>query len=701
MTTIHTMPASAMYLDEVQDEAHLNFIKTSWKASTADGNKMVGNQPKTPEAIRKMHRLLDEQGQPRYSAQAIAKVLDTMQRPMTSRVFFEPNENFEKDLSSPTAEDLVTDRRQAQPTPAPEDEIFVTDRRPVKPTVEPESQPEPFCLGCPALATATSGDGNVWVHEFSWAAIMEHVQEISETLGEKMILFYNPPLRAGFSAILTARAFQQTSRQGTFELRIAVPTPTKARQIVHSPEIEHKVGQRLSFDSAHTGSSSASLNQAQLKYEREVRKTLTSELERRFPAGITSSPLEEMLDSLYGIQKVWTTFLRDEDNADDGIGSRKKRLWFIELCLTRLDGNATTKWRQLNADKQEASYYQTLDDFLKQLFEAATPKAAFKKPSELIEVLSSSITRVSFDSWEALLAKVAMQVQRAEELGKFAPGAEPAVLVNAELKFWNTVLTPQAKDALAERLFYQRLVVGARSQQSQDLPRLSRFDLYPLAEVRAALQARADRETPWDLDIIWPGGTVNSTTKQSARGPTASPAWARPSGLPGAVATSTSQDEQSTSGFSFISSLDRTRVKFPVRYLKDEPSYSLRLKYETEYLKHQVFPKAVCKSCEQHGHTLFVCPRLSKCNDEGVEQNGRSFFKGLHLPKLLQALPKGAGKSAAAPVLMVAPSAPTLAAINFQEAFSSPEFQAALQTAIQATRQQSGNLGNGGAGAGC
>jgi hypothetical protein len=83
-----------------------------------------------------------------------------------------------------------------------------------------------------------------------------------------------------------------------------------------------------------------------------------------------------------------------------------------------------------------------------------------------------------------------------------------------------------------------------------------------------------------------------------------------------------------------------------------------------------------------------------------VEQNGRSFFKGLHLPKLLQALPKWAGKSAA-PVLMVAPSAPTLAAINFQEVFSSPEFQAALQTAIQATRQQSGDLGNGRAGAGC
>jgi hypothetical protein len=79
----------------------------------------------------------------------------------------------------------------------------------------------------------------------------------------------------------------------------------------------------------------------------------------------------------------------------------------------------------------------------------------------------------------------------------------------------------------------------------------------------------------------------------------------------------------------------------------------------------------------------------------------RSFFKGLHLPKQLQALPKGdGGKQTASPVMMVAPSAPKLSALNFQEAFASPEFQTALQTAIQASRQQSGDLGNGRAGAG-
>jgi hypothetical protein len=149
--------------------------------------------------------------------------------------------------------------------------------------------------------------------------------------------------------------------------------------------------------------------------------------------------------------------------------------------------------------------------------------------------------------------------------------------------------------------------------------------------------------------------------------------------------------------------MDGSRVTFPVRHLKDEPSYALRQKYEAEYLKHQVFPKAFCKNsnCKLSGHTFFVCPRLSKCGADGVEQNPRSFFKGLHLPKLLQALPKGdGGKHTEAPVMLVAPSAPSLSAINFQEAFTSPEFQTALQTAIQASRQQSGDLGNGRAGAG-
>ncbi len=204
-------------------------------------------------------------------------------------------------------------------------------------------------------------------------------------------------------------------------------------------------------------------------------------------------------------------------------------------------------------------------------------------------------------------------------------------------------------------------------------------------------------ETLWELDILWPGGSAGKQLASQAQPPPRSAAAEPPS--------SEKTEQPPAEPLSFISGMDGTRVTFPVRNLKDEPSYALRQKYEadSEYLKHQVFPKAFYKNskCNLSGHTFFVCPRLSKCGADGIEQNPLSFFKGLHLPKLLQALPKGdGGKHTAAPVMLVALLALSLSAINFQEAFTSPEFQTALQTAIQASRQQSGDLGNGRAGAG-
>ena len=669
MTTMHTKTAASTPSDEVLNPIHIEVIKKSWHDSLLLSNKALGKAPKTPEAISKLHLLLDEDKKPLYSAHAIAKVLENSTG-LSTRERVEPEASM--GIFTP-ADEFVTIRRLAQQD----------DAQQADPT------PEPFIIDCPALAAVT-GDGHI-CPEFSWPEIAESIQAVSDLMNAKMALFYAPPQQTEFRVILSESLFRRTDRSGTYELRPTVPTPTKARHQLPSPEGVRQVGQRLSFDSFHTVQTYASTSQAQLKYEREVRKALISELEKRFPSEIPCRPLETMLDSIHHIQRVWMTFLRDEDNAVDGVDGRKKRMWFIEICLTRLDGAAKTKWRQLRSDQQDAGSYETLEDFLRQLFEAAVPKNALKKPSDLIEDLSKTISKTSLDSWESLLALVAVQVQRAEVLGTFAPGAEPAVLANAELKFWATILTPRAKDELATMLHFQRLSSRSPSQTGKGVSRATRFDLYPLEEVRAALYARADRETLWELDILWPGGSAG---KQQARPPPRSAAAEPPS---------SDKPEQPPAALSFISSMDGSRVTFPVRHLKDEPSYALRQKYEAEYLKHQVFPKAFCKNsnCKLSGHTFFVCPRLSKCGADGVEQNPRSFFKGLHLPKLLQALPKGdGGKHTEAPVMLVAPSAPSLSAINFQEAFTSPEFQTALQTAIQASRQQSGDLGNGRAGAG-
>ncbi len=90
----------------------------------------------------------------------------------------------------------------------------------------------------------------------------------------------------------------------------------KARQQLPAPDGARQVGQRLSLDSFQTVHSYASSTQAQLKYEREAHKALISELEKRFPSEIPCWPLETMLDSIHHIKRVWTTFLRDEDNVD-------------------------------------------------------------------------------------------------------------------------------------------------------------------------------------------------------------------------------------------------------------------------------------------------------------------------------------------------------------------------------------------------
>ncbi len=76
------------------------------------------------------------------------------------------------------------------------------------------------------------------------------------------------------------------------------------------------------------------------------------------------------------------------------------------------------------------------------------------------------------------MALVAVQSQRAKVLGTFAPGAEPAVLANAELKFWATILTQLEEDVLATMLHFHGS--GSLAQATQGGLQASRFDLYQL-----------------------------------------------------------------------------------------------------------------------------------------------------------------------------------------------------------------------------
>ena len=306
---LHTTTTSPTYLDEVQDPEHIKFIMDNAKT-------------KTPEAMRKNCKLLDPStANPIYSPEAIAKVL----APQSHSVDAVPRPSPPPGTLTPkSGAAFVTARRPGKSAPPRSEKL----------APPPSEAPEPFHVDCPALAAASgSTDTSIWLPEYSWPAVMTAMQEVSAVLDDKVLLFYRKPQGASFSVLLNETAFQQTSRQGTYEFRCAPPTPTKERQSLQSPERERLISQRLSFDSFQTVTSTASVKQAQLKYEREVRKTLSSELEKRFPTDIPSTSLETMLDSIDSIQKVWTTFLRDEDQAtdSDGIDPQRKLLWFLEL----------------------------------------------------------------------------------------------------------------------------------------------------------------------------------------------------------------------------------------------------------------------------------------------------------------------------------------------------------------------------------
>jgi hypothetical protein len=114
MTTMHTKTAASTPLDKVLNHTHIEVIKKCWQDSLLLSNKALGKAPKTPEAISKMHLLLDEDKKPLYSAHAIAKVLENLTG-LSTRERVEPEAAM--GIFTP-ADEFVTIRRLAQPDDA-------------------------------------------------------------------------------------------------------------------------------------------------------------------------------------------------------------------------------------------------------------------------------------------------------------------------------------------------------------------------------------------------------------------------------------------------------------------------------------------------------------------------------------------------------------------------------------------------------
>ena len=561
----------------------------------------------------------------------------------------------------------------------------------------------PLILSCPALNEATGLEAPIPVPGFEWSDLQASLHDIAVQLGlqdedGRLTLVYRASPSAQPLVILSERIFQTLPDGGEFEVRLTARTPVKARSndIAHLPESARRLelSQRLSFDPNLSANSAVSIRQTQAKYERAVRTNLESDLAKAFKTETTTTimctSLEVTLDAIRKIDKTWLAIQRASAEADDGVSQGKRLQWFIEACLEQLDEPAKLKWDNQLEHLRDTSYYPSLTAFLKQLFHAVVPPNEVKRPTALLEHLCSSLAPNNIDSLGHLLAKVEHQVQLAHTLGKLIQNSEGVLLEEEEFKFWEKVLSPTAKDALATALHLKAKPCRYQVAEGFEQP----FTCYTLQEVRQALRARGGRQSDWKLDINWPA---------SARAlPPVNAAPGRPSARNATVPSENAVVRRETASTekefrTFTSSLDGSRITLPFK-LRLEPSHQMKQQYEATFLKHNIFPQAVCKnrSCGLKGHTIHICPRFSRCDQQGIERNQRSFFEGLMLPKAALALPKvSRGTQEDAAVMMVTPTAPSLSTVDFQ----STEFQAALQAAIQASLQRGDPSGNDRAGA--
>ena len=214
---------------------------------------------------------------------------------------------------------------------------------------------------------------------------------------------------------------------------------------------------------------------------------------------ILCSTLEVTLESIRKIYKAWEVILRDISDADDGITLERWLQWFIEACLALLEDQAKLKWNNQAEAQRVASYYTSMQAFLKQLLITVVPAQAITRPPVLVEGLTTAIARNTMDSLEHLVAKVEHQVQLAQTLGTLLQKSEQSLLDEAEMSFWRHVLAPAAKDALAQALHLDPKATPNQFQVADGFAQP--FDCYPVQDLRRAILARSKRYSDWRDDI--------------------------------------------------------------------------------------------------------------------------------------------------------------------------------------------------------
>ena len=118
-----------------------------------------------------------------------------------------------------------------------------------------------------------------------------------------------------------------------------------------------------------------------------------------------------------------------------------------------MDQYSDQHWRVLGEKySQQASAYQSLNQFFIQLIQAVTPAGCGVEPASLFRDLAKTFDPRVFNSLESVLAEVADVTHTARLLNKLSGTPQTSLVEAAEIMFWCDCLSEEDLDDLAKEL---------------------------------------------------------------------------------------------------------------------------------------------------------------------------------------------------------------------------------------------------------
>ena len=470
------------------------------------------------------------------------------------------------------------------------------------------------------------------------------------------------------TVIVSDSIFKRKRLSGWFEIKIIAapltPVLERERLSLSAASEELKPRRQLDFEEE---TEVTHRRQRHASYERTIREALKTNLIAALKESkgiIVCKTLEDLLKMTVVIEKEWVRVAREADEAD-GVLLPKRLTWYIEACINCFDPTITVLWEALPADAKLPFRYGSLQVFLAKLFRTVIPSNQILEPVAFMDSLHYRLQPKNVTILEQMIAVVAELSQQAMTLDRLLGKSQSDLIEQAEKRLWCKVLSQAAQDQIADKLQAAQCQVSLHSVYLEyETPPIS---AYHLKDILKVLCGRSSRLAPWQDDFNW-------TPEKSERNDKGNAGQRAVSG------SSTTQHENKPRVLSF----QGIKYTFPY-HLLEEADHFKKKELEKQFVTCTIIPTVKCNHCAVSGHKTMVCPKFFKLDSNGVEQNKRSFFFGLHPPT---AILKLASSSHPSSVLMVAQAAGDLGTTSTQAL--PPDLaamvKAAVQEAIQAAK---------------